>query len=143
MTTPSRTNPFADARIPMLADLIARIGNDQTLPSRTRQNWKWALRTVARVAGADPRAVPAHPEFLRALFKKAAPAALGIGQRGWNNARSLCGKALEWAGLASMPAHYQTAFAPEWQELWDALPPGKNSLRMQLSRLFHFCSAQG
>src|SRR5262249_27210151 len=26
---------------------------------------------------------------------------------------------------------------------WDALPPGKNSLRMQLSRLFHFCSAQG
>ena len=36
---------------------------------QTRQNWSWALRAVARAAGKDPAAVPAHPEFLRALFK--------------------------------------------------------------------------
>src|SRR5262249_47314884 len=41
-----------------------------------------------------------------------------------------------------MPAHYQAPFAPEWEALWDRLPKGKNALRMQLSRLFHYCSAQ-
>ena len=41
-----------------------------------------------------------------------------------------------------MPGHYQAPFSPEWQPLWDQLPAGKNAMRMQLSRFFHFCSAQ-
>src|SRR5205807_75523 len=77
------------------------------------------------------------------LFRRAAPASIKLSPAAWNNARSWTGKALEWAGLASMPGHYQAPFAPEWQGLWDELPPGKNALRMQLSRFFHFCSAQG
>src|SRR5262249_42675485 len=30
-----------------------------------------------------------------------------------------------------------------WDALWNKLPGPKDALRMQLSRLFHYCSAQG
>src|SRR5258708_39276916 len=65
-----------------------------------------------------------------------------MSRAGWNNARSLTGKVLEWAGLASLPGHYQAAFTPAWQELWAKLPAG-TALSFQLSRLFHYASAQG
>src|ERR1051325_9990462 len=140
--TPLSRNLFADPAIPTFADLIARVKADPTIPKPRRQNWVWALKALARSTGKDPAAIPAHPEFLRGLFKQAAPASVGLKPAAWNNVRSLIGKALEWAGIASMPPHYQAPFAPEWQQLWDQLPAGKNAVRMQLSRFFHFCSAQ-
>jgi hypothetical protein len=87
-------------------------------------------------------AVPAHPEFLRTALERAAPASLGITRAAWNNARSLAGKALEWAGYTQMPNHYQARFSRAWQELWDKLPPS-TAMSFQLSRLFHYASAQG
>jgi len=42
-----------------------------------------------------------------------------------------------------MPGHYQAPFTLAWSLLWDQLPPGKNSVRMQLRRLFHYCSGTG
>jgi integrase len=141
-TSPSR-NPFIAPDLPTIADLIVRVQAAEALPRSTRQNWCWALRAVARAVGKDLAAIPAHPEFLRPLLKGAAPASIGLTRPAWNNVRSLVGKVFEWVGAASMPAHYQAPFAPDWAELWDKLPLGKNALRMQLSRLFHFCSAQG
>ena len=120
--TPLSRNPFADPTLPTFADLIGRVQADEALPLRTQQNWAWALRAVARAVGKDPVAVPAHPEFLRKLLDQAAPASIGINRAAWNNARSLCGKALGWAGLASMPGHYQAPFTPARQELWTKLP---------------------
>jgi hypothetical protein len=79
---------------------------------------------------------------LHKLLDGAAPAALGMTRVGWNNARSLLGKALTWAGFVSMPTHYQAAFSPAWQKLWAELPGG-TALSFQLSRLFHYASAQG
>ena len=73
----------------MLANLIARVRAAEALPLSMRQNWVWALKTVARAAGKDPAEVPAHPEFLRKVSKRAAPAAIGLGRKAWNNARSL------------------------------------------------------
>jgi hypothetical protein len=75
------------------------------------------------------------------VLAQAAPASLGISRATWSNARSLCGKALEWAGLTSVPGHYLAPFAPAWAELWACLPP-ESALRHQLGRLFHFASAQ-
>src|SRR5712691_7337545 len=135
-------NPFADPTLPTFADLIARVSAEETLPLRTRQNSIWALRAVARAVGKDPVAVPAHPEFLRKLLDHAAPASLGMSRAGWNNARSLMTAALRWAGLASLPGHYQAPFTPAWDELWAKLPTG-TALSFQLSRLFHWASAQG
>jgi integrase len=139
---PSR-NPFADPVLPTFADLIDRIAADTVLPLRQRRNWIWALRVIARAAGKAQAQIPAHPAYLRPIFKTSAPASLSITKAAWNNARSLAGKALEWAGVASMPGRYQAAFAPEWADLWQLLPTGTNAMRCRLSRLLHFCSAQG
>jgi integrase len=139
--SPQSRNPFADPSLLTFADLITRIERAGQIPLRTRQNWAWALRTIARAIGNEPAAVPAHPEFLNKLLDRAAPASLGISRAAWNNARSLCGKVLEWAGLASMPGHYQAPFAPDWAALYSKLPPS-TALSFQLARLFHYCSAQ-
>jgi integrase len=141
-TSPLSRNPFADPTLATFGGLIARIAADEELPLRTRQNWTWALRAVARAVGKDPAAIPAHPEFLRKSLDRAAPASLGMKRAGWNNARSLTGKVLEWAGLASMPSHYQVPLSSTWQELRAKLPSG-TALRDQPSRLFHFASSQG
>src|SRR5258708_7003754 len=134
--TPFSRNPFADPTLPTFADLIARVQGDATLPPSKRQNWTWGLRAVARAVGKDPVAVPAHPEFLRRVLKLAAPASIGLSRAAWNNARSLMGKVLEWAGLTSLPGHYQAALTPAWQALWANLQPG-TAISHQLSRLFH------
>ena len=140
--TAQSRNPFADPNLPSLADLIDRLKQDRDLPATKRQNRMWALNAFARAVGKEPADIVAHPEFLRAVAREAAPESIDLGRPAWNNVRSLLGKALEWAGLASIPAHYQAPFAPVWAELWEKLPPGKNALRMQLSRLLHYCSAQ-
>src|SRR4029077_1135614 len=100
-SSPVSRSPFAAPDQLSFADLIARICSAD-LPKITRQNWCWALRTVARVIGREPTAVSAHPEFLRRSMAKAAPAATGLGGPAWNNARSLAGKAMAWAGLISV-----------------------------------------
>jgi hypothetical protein len=102
----------------------------------------WALKAVAKACGKRPTDVLAHPEYLRVILKEAAPESVGLGRAVWNNARSLFGKALAWAGFASIPAHYMAPLAPAWLELRGKLPAGKNALRFQLDRLFHYCSAQ-
>ena len=68
---------FAAPGHPTLADLIARVEAASELPKSTRQNWCWALRTVARVAHMAPPAIPAHPDFLRRLMRKATPPGFG------------------------------------------------------------------
>lgn len=141
-TSPLSRNPFADPALASFADLIDRLKRDRELPATKRQNWIWALKAVARAAAKEPADIVAHPEFLRAVMKVAAPESIGLRRAAWNNARSLTGKALVWAGLASMPQHYQAPFTVAWQDLWDKLPGGKTALRFQLSRFFHYCSAQ-
>ena len=135
-------NPFADPRAMTFADVIDRIEADHKLPLRSRRNWTWALRAMARAIGKEPTAVPAHPEFLRKTLDRAAPASVGLSRAAWNNARSLTGKALQWAGVIAMPSHYQAPFSSAWQKLWAKLPSG-TALSFQLSRLFHYASAQG
>lgn len=144
MTTmlPSR-NPFADPTLPTFADLLEHLKRDRELPKAKRQNWIWALKTVMRATAADPVKVLAHPKFVRNLMQRAAPESIGLTRASWNNARSLLGKILEWAGLAKMPARYMAPFAPTWRAKMDTLNGGRNDLRFQLSRLGHYCSRQG
>jgi len=132
-------SPFTAPGQLSLDDLIARI-NAADLPKITTQNWCWALRTIARVTGKKCAVIPAHPEYLRRLMAKAAPAAMGLSGPAWNNARSLAGKAMAWAGLTSIPGHYQAPYSRQWASLWTLLP-AKTSLTYQLSRFFHYCSA--
>src|SRR5438552_2548074 len=110
-------NPFINPDLPSFADLIGRISADGKLPVLIKRNWVWGLRAVARALAKDPSAIPAHPEFLRRQMKRAAPQSIGIGRAAWNNARSFCGRALEWQGFVLMPAHYHAPLTPDWAAL--------------------------
>jgi hypothetical protein len=134
-------NVIVDPSLATLAELIDRIAAADQLPKRTRRDWTWALNAIARAAGTDPRAVRAHPVYLRPVLKRAAPESIGIGRDAWKNVRSLSGKALTWAGLATPPTRFQASLTPSWTALRDKL--SDRGLRMRLSRFFHFCSAQG
>ena len=142
-SVPLSRNPFADPALPTFADLLERLKRDQELPKVKRQNWMWALKTVARAAAKDPAEVLAHPQFVRKLMQRAAPGSIGLTRASWNNARSLLGKVLEWAGLVKMPAHYLAPFAPAWRAVMDRLPGGRDMHRIRLDRLAHYCSVQG
>ena len=139
---PSR-NPFVASAQQSIGDVIALVSADSTLPKTTRQNWAWALRFLCRVCGKDPASIPAHPDYLRCLLKKAAPTASGLTAAAWNNARSLAGKALAWAGITTVPGrYYQTPYTDEWAALWSKLP-AETALAYQLSRFCHYASATG
>ena len=139
-TSPVSRNSFTASAQRSLADLIGRIEQTTEIPKTTRQNWCWALRTIARVAGKDPEAIPAHPDFLRRLIAKSAPVAAELSPGAWNNAKSLMTKAMAWSGSISVPGRYLASFTPEWQNLWSLLP-AKQALAVQLGRFFHYCSA--
>jgi integrase len=138
---PSR-NPFSAAGTPSLADLIARLRADARLELKARQNQVWALRTIARVCGAEPSAMPAHPDFLRRAMAKASPMSCGLTPAAWANARSLARAALERAGVLSIPGRYQAPLTGAWADLWAKLPKD-TALQYQLSRLFHYGAAAG
>jgi integrase len=141
MTTETRSrNPFLATDQPTLADVIARLEADEILAPTRRREMISALNGLARIFGRDPRGVPAHTRFLRERMKDVAPAAHGISAARWANVRSLVTAALQHLGLALLPGRYTAPLTAAWQELWDALPPGKG-LRCRLSRLLHYCSA--
>src|SRR5262249_17660650 len=70
---PVSRSAFAAPGQPSLADLIARVEAAPDLPKITRQNWCWALRTVAPVARKAPPAPPPHPPAFRARAAERAP----------------------------------------------------------------------
>lgn len=142
-TLPLSRNAFANPALPSFADLLERLKQDQVLPKVTRQNWAWAVRTVARAAAKDPAEIVAHPAFVRNVMERAAFESIGLTRASRNNARSMIGKILEWAGLAKMPLHYLVPFEPAWAELRKQLSARTNTLKFQLDRLFHYCSALG
>jgi hypothetical protein len=138
---PSR-NPFLSPDQLTLADLTDRIAADESLLPGRRKDILSALNTFSRVVGKPLTALAANARFLRGVFTTATPTAAGITKERWANIRSLVLAALTSEGLASVPGRYTAPLSQAWQTLWDRLPPGKG-LRDQMSRLFHFCSANG
>ena len=111
------------------------------LTPAARADLKSAVRTVCRVLGMPPDAMPAHPGFLRPKLAAVAPAAHGIEVRRWANVKSLLHKALGIAGIRTMPGRYMAPHSPAWREKYQAITD--RSTRLGLSRLTRFCSAQG
>jgi integrase len=123
-----------------LADVVRLLEADQGLVARERGDLCSALRTVCRVIDQPLDAVPAHPSRLRAMLARITPAAAGVTKGRWSNIRSLAFKALNRAGIPTIPGRYRDPLAPEWEDL-RALLPGRYS-RASLSRFMSHCSAR-
>ncbi|MGO8920870.1 MAG: hypothetical protein ACLQJR_33670, partial [Stellaceae bacterium] len=65
----------------------------------------------------------------------------GVTDGRWSNIRSLAFKALDQAGIKSMPGRYREPHAPEWEALRARLPD--RHFRSGLSRFMSYCTAEG
>ena len=134
-------DPFRDPRAPSLATVLATITAMAALPPRHRADLCSAVRSLGQVLGKTPAEIPAEPGVLGRLIRRAMPAAAGVNPRRWANIKSLAIKALHLSGCKVMPSRSLHPLTPAWAEL-DALLPTRY-FRAALSRLMHFCSAQG
>src|SRR4051812_36656044 len=71
-------NPFLDPEVPSIAVVIQRIGDDQQLPASRRAALASALRTMARLLGQEPQAMPAMPGIYRSRVARLTPAGTGL-----------------------------------------------------------------
>src|SRR3954452_22456705 len=101
-TSPPPRNLFAPADAPTLAVVLARLEQADPALHRNLADLRSAVRTVAKVLGLPPEAVPAHPGFLRPRLERVVPAAHGLRPARWANVRSLLGTALRLADVELM-----------------------------------------
>ncbi len=121
-----------------LADLISLISK-ANLTDRQKSDYRSAVKTAAKVIGADPDAIEADPARLRRRLEEVAPAAHGISAGRWANVRSLLGKALALA-RPMLPSRVVHPLLPGWQRLLEQLSRNK---RDRLQALARYLSAQG
>jgi hypothetical protein len=133
-------NKFADPVLPTLADVAARIQKAEDLSAARKAPVRSAIATAGRWFNIPPSAVPAHPELLRRLFERFAPAGAGVTPKRVSNVKSEILFGLRHLGLIARGT-YLAAMAAEWAALWEALPD--KYARTASSRFFRYCSAQG
>jgi integrase len=140
---PSRAlgiNSFVVPGGPTLAAVIEAINASSHLDPQARADLASAVRAVARTLGLPPGDVPAHPGFLGQRVAKVGPAAHGLTPSRWANIKSLLRRALNLAGVSTMPGRYLAPLSPAWSGLRRQIPD--RGTKLGLSRLMHFCSAE-
>jgi hypothetical protein len=98
-----------------------------------------AVRTVARLLGAEPAVIPAEPAALRRRLEMIAAEAHGLSRGRWNNVRSLFFRALALA-RPMMAGRSVQPILPEWEILAGKLA---FNLRVRLLPMLRFLSALG
>jgi integrase len=122
-----------------LADVLAAV-DACDLPERRRQDLASAVRTVARLLGREPSAIPADPAALGRRLGQVSYAAAGMSRGRWANVRSLFRKALDLVRPV-MAGRSVAPLSPEWKAVWSALPT--KSQKTRLSRVCRYFSAKG
>jgi hypothetical protein len=103
-----------------LADLIRLIEQANLSPIQERDQIS-AVRTVARVLGAQLTEIDVDVGRLRRRLETVAPQAVGLSRGGWNNVRSRFSKALALA-WPMLPGRQVAPLLPEWEPVLAPLP---------------------
>lgn len=130
-------SPLAQSRA-SLDDVISLILQSD-FSDRQKQDLRSAVRTVARLLGAEPSGIPVDPAALRRRLEMIAAEAHGLSRGRWNNIRSLFAKALALA-RPMMAGRSMQAILPEWEILAAKLA---FNLRVRLLPLLRFLGARG
>ncbi|WP_296712815.1 hypothetical protein [Rhodoblastus sp.] len=115
-----------------LADLIPLIERANLSPTQKRDQIS-AVRTLARLLGAEPRDIAADPARLRRRMEAIAPEAEGLSNGRWTNIRSLVGKALSLA-RPMQPGRQALPLTPEWEALLKPLPRNRATRLLAMAR---------
>ncbi|MBT3400535.1 MAG: site-specific integrase [Rhodospirillaceae bacterium] len=136
------TNPFTTANQMTLQTVLEEVSADLDLPEQRRRNICSALRTLAKVIGKSLAYLPAHPGYYRSFFKGLHPEHCGLTLGRIRNIKSDILFAFRRVGCIGGRHTYMTPLSPAWQALWDEAECA-DGLRRYVSRLMHYCSAQG
>ncbi len=121
-----------------MADVIARIAADGSLPTYRVPAIASALRTVSRAMGHTLHDMPADPAYLSKRLKDFSPAMAGLKESSWRNALSHTRFALRHTGIIKVPARAGVPFRPAWTVLLGGMDATDG--RIGLSRLARYCS---
>lgn len=141
---PSQANEFNGFMAPgalRLADVVRRIRLMPGLERGERAGMVAAVNLAVRAVGLPADSVPAHPGYLGPRLAKVSPAALGVTPEHMANSWSRLRKALALSGVDVLPGRYMAPLSPAWAELRSRIR--SRSIRIGLSRLMHYFSAQG
>ena len=132
-------NPFLRAEVPSIAVVIQRIGHDKQLSASRCAALASALRTMARLLGQDPQAMPAMPGIYRSRVARLTPAGTSLSAKRLANIRSDVLYVLRRYGVITKRCALP-ALSPPWHAVWETLTKYQ---RCRLSRLMRWCSAVG
>ena len=138
----SNQTPFADPSLISFAEMQQKVWANDELSYPRRREIASAINTVAGWFKLPLDMIPASTSFLRERFKHVHPAHVNVSKRRIQNVRSLIMAAFRAEGVTTKLAPYMTPMAPAWKALWDMLE-GSHYHRVELSRLFRYCSNQG
>lgn len=143
MTFPeaSPANPFMDAALPTMADLISKINADEELSVVRRRNVSSSVRRFCAALGYEPGQVPANHYYYRQRLKTFHPLEAGVTKERWQTIKSDVNFALKLAGIVKGQTRGLAPLSSDWTDLKEALPP--RHFIWGLSRLGRFCSSLG
>jgi integrase len=125
-----------------LETLLRRLETDLLeLPLNRRKEFAAGIRTIARVLGRPPAAIPADPVLLGPLLNSVRPARVGLGKQTFMTAKSRLRRLQRQLGLAKIPARNCKPVDPDWLNLVDGVEQRKH--RLPLMRLLRWLSAEG
>ncbi len=126
---------------PTLADVLAVIEQDASLPKPKRDGWRCSIRRVAAFLERDPAQLPARLGAVRYGIARLHHAQLGIGRKTLqNHVANLKAAVRHFAGLKRLSGR-GIEFTPAWKALYDQISAKR--LRLGLSGFLRYCSACG
>ncbi len=137
----SNRNSFTISNQMTLSEVLLRISLGAGLTPQRRRNLCSALRGVGKLMNRDLSYLPAHPGFYRPMFKGLHPEHCGLTKSRIANIKSDVLFALRYTGCIHQGHTYMAPLTPAWQALWDKADCA-GRLRVYVSRLMHYCSAQ-
>jgi integrase len=124
---------------PTLAGVIDRLDSLSEVPKQHRADLKSAVRFFCRAIGQQPADIIADPAKLTSVLRTMTPASTCATVERLRNAKSLLGKALQSAGVTSLPRRSRQPVSDAWRDLKERVPDRYD--RAKLSKLAAFCTA--
>jgi len=136
------TNAFMDPTLPTMADVIAVVVGDTTIPITRRRNLASSVRTFCRAFGSEPSKMPANFAYIRDRLKRFHPLQAegkGIKIKRWRTVTSDVNAALAIAGITKGQTRGLAPHSPAWVELMSRI---ENEQGWGFSRLARYCSSR-
>ena len=133
------TNNFMDPPSPTMADVIAVVMADATIPLVRRRNLASSVRRLCKALGSEPSKVAADYVDIRDRLKRFHHLEAGIKKKRWQTITSDVNAALAIAGITKGKTRGLAPPSPPWADLMSTVTEQQG---WGFSRLARYCSTR-